>query len=135
MRFVDTNILLYRISGVPEEAEKQVIAARLLEGDDLCVSVQVFQEFYAQSTRGSRQGALRHDEAVALIESWKRFQVQEITIALLDAALVAKERWRLSYWDAAIVEAARFAKCDTVFSEDLQAGQNFAGVTVVNPFV
>ncbi len=135
MRFVDTNIFLYRISGVPEEAEKQAIAAQLLEADDLCVSIQVFQEFYVQATRGSRQDALRHEEAVALIESWKRFSVQEITVALLDSALVAKDRWGLYYWDAAIIEAARLAKCDVVLSEDLQAGQNFAGVTIVNPFL
>ena len=43
-------------------------------------------------------------------------------------------RWRISYWDAAIVEAARLAGCPTVYSEDLQDGMNFAGVVVENPF-
>lgn len=134
MPFVDTNIFLYRVSSDPLDAEKQAIAVRILQADDLFVSVQVFQEFYAQATRPSRPDALRHDEAVALIESWKRFSIQDITLSLLDAALIAKDRWQLSYWDAAIIEAARLSKCDTVLSEDLNAGQSFGGVTVVNPF-
>lgn len=40
----------------------------------------------------------------------------------------------MSYWDAAIIEAARALDCDVVLSEDLQHDQDFAGVTVVNPF-
>ena len=134
MRFVDTNILLYRVSTVPAEAGKQATAAQILDAGDISVSVQVFQEFYVQATRPSRADALRHDEAIALIESWKRFPVQAITVALLDAALIARDRWQLSYWDAAIIEAARLAHCDVVLSEDLNSGQNFDGVTVVNPF-
>ena len=135
MPFVDTNVLLYRVSTDPDEADKQAISTRILEADDLFVSVQVLQEFYTQATRSSRPDALHHDEAFALIESWKRFSIQEITVQLLDAALIAKERWQLSYWDAAIIEAARFSKCATVLSEDFNAGQNYGGVTVVNPFI
>ncbi|MGF1679589.1 MAG: PIN domain-containing protein [Candidatus Methylacidiphilales bacterium] len=134
MRFVDTNILLYRISSDPSEIAKQVIAEELLRADDLHVSVQVLQEFYVQSTRPGRPDVLLHEEAVGLIESWKRFPVQEMSVALLDAALSAKNRWQLSYWDAAIVEAARLAGCHTVLSEDLNHGQDYAGVRVLNPF-
>jgi predicted nucleic acid-binding protein len=134
MPFVDTNIFLYRISTDPAEANKQAIAAGILEADDLFVSVQVFQEFYTQATRPLRPDALLHDEAMALIESWKRFSIQEITVKLLDAALAARERWQLSYWDAAIIEAARLSNCETVLSEDLNPHHNFGGVKVVNPF-
>jgi len=67
----------------------------------------------AQATRPSQPDALLHEEAVALIGSWKRFPIQEITVALLDAALIARNRWRLSYWDAAIIEAARLCGCET----------------------
>jgi predicted nucleic acid-binding protein len=135
MRFVDTNILLYRISSQPAEAKKQEIAARIMQAEDLHFSVQVLQEFYAQATRSSRPDALLHEEAVALIGSWKRFPIQEITVALMDAALITRARWRISYWDAAIIEAARLGGCETVLSEDLNHGQNFDGVTVTNPFL
>lgn len=134
MRFLDTNILLYRISTDPAESEKRTVAAKLLKKKDLHLSVQVLQEFYVQATRSTRGDRIPHEDAVALIESWKRFSVQSLTLELLDAALQAKDRWQLSYWDAAIIEAARFAGCDTILSEDLNDGQSYDGVRVLNPF-
>jgi predicted nucleic acid-binding protein len=134
VRFLDTNILLYRISTDPAEREKRMIAAKLLKERDLHLSVQVLQEFYVQATRSTRKDRIAHEEAVALIESWKRFPVQPITLDVLDAALRAKDRWQLSYWDAAIIEAARCAGCDTIFSEDLSDGQSYDGIRVLNPF-
>jgi predicted nucleic acid-binding protein len=50
------------------------------------------------------------------------------------AALATCQRFRISYWDAAILEAARALHCETVLSEDLSDGQDYAGVTVRNPF-
>ena len=134
MRFLDTNIFLYRVSTVPEEAEKRAIAIDLLRCHDLALSVQVLQEFYVQATRPTRKNCLFHEEATTLIESWKRFRLQEVTVALLDSALRAKNRWQLSYWDAAIIEAARLQECECVLSEDLNDGQDFDGVRVMNPF-
>jgi predicted nucleic acid-binding protein len=135
MRFVDTNVLLYSVSTHPEEERKATVAAELLDGDDLCLSVQVLQEFYVQATRASRSGALSHEEAVAFIEKWLRFPVQEVTVALMQEAFVARARWQLSYWDAAVVVAAKLQGCEQMLSEDLNAGQDYAGVRVVNPFV
>lgn len=134
MRFLDTNILLYRISNDPAESQKRTIAASLLKERNLHLSVQVLQEFYVQATRITREDRIPHEEAVALIKSWKRFTVQPVTLELLDAALQAKDRWQLSYWDAAIIEAARCASCDTILSEDLNDGQSYDGIRVLNPF-
>jgi predicted nucleic acid-binding protein len=134
MRFVDTNILLYRISSDPIEAKKQGIAAEILGSKDLCLSVQVLQEFYVQATRASRKDALSHREACALIQSWQRYTVLPLTMELVENSLIAKDRWQLSYWDAAILEAARACKCDHLLSEDLNDGQDIGGVTVINPF-
>ena len=50
------------------------------------------------------------------------------------AAASAAERYRISYWDAAIVEAARTQGCKTVLSEDLTDGHDFDGVRIENPF-
>lgn len=134
MRFVDTNILLYRISTDPAESLKQQIAEQLLGEGDLALSAQVLQEFYVQATRKSRAEPLAHEDAAALIRSWKRFPIQAISTDVVEAALVAKDRWQLSYWDAAIIEAARIMNCDVVFSEDLNSGQSYDGVVVLNPF-
>jgi predicted nucleic acid-binding protein len=62
------------------------------------------------------------------------FPTQETTIALVLAAAETKQRFQISYWDAAIVEAARALGCDVVLSEDLSDGQDYGGVRVENPF-
>ncbi len=132
--FVDTNVLLYGVSTVRDEADKQVTARAILDRDDVVLSAQVLQEFYVQATRSTKADRLAHDTAVSLIESWLRFRVIETLVSLVQQALATAARWGISYWDAAIVEAARIGNCPIVLSEDLQPGMNFAGVTVRNPF-
>lgn len=134
MRFADTNVLLYAISSVTEEREKARRANEILEEGDLALSTQVLQEFYVQATRATRGDAISHDQAVGVVESFLRFNVVEATAALVLAAATTSERFRISYWDAAILEAARFAGCEVVLSEDLNDGQDYAGVRVENPF-
>jgi predicted nucleic acid-binding protein len=75
-----------------------------------------------------------HDEAVGFIRAWRRFFTQDLTLAVLDDALDVKARFQLSYWDAAIIAAARASGCTEVLSEDLNDGQDYGGVRVVNPF-
>lgn len=135
MRFLDTNILLYAISRDPAEKQKADIALGLLEQDDWALSVQVLQEFYVQATRVTKSAPLSHEQAVNLIESWLRFPTQAITIAVLQSALRTKARHGLSYWDAAILEAARAIGCQVVYSEDLSTCTDYDGIRVVNPFV
>ena len=135
MRFVDTNVLLYAVSAEAEDEHKQLIALDLLTRRDLTLSVQVLQEFYVQSTRQSRPGALQHGDAVAFAESLTRYPVQPITLEVMQGALVLCERFSLSYWDAAILSAALVTGCDAVYSEDMSSEQAYDGLRVINPFV
>ncbi len=134
MRFVDTNVLLYAVSTADAERHKADRARTILNEDDLALSVQVLQEFYVQATRAAKPDRLGHVEAVQLIESWLRFPTKEIDVPLVRAALAARDRYRISYWDAAIVEAARALGCGQVLSEDLTDGQDFGGLVITNPF-
>jgi predicted nucleic acid-binding protein len=134
VRFVDTNVLLYAISPEAAESEKAERANELLSSRELGLSVQVLQEFYVQATRDSRADRLTHEQAVALVESFRRFAVQETTAGLALAAMSTRQRFDISYWDAAIVEAARLLGCETVLSEDMNDSQDYAGVRVENPF-
>ncbi len=134
MRFLDTNILLYSISTLLKEAPKAAIAREILRSRDLVLSVQVLQEFYVQATRPSRTNPLSHDEALAFIETWKRFPIVDVTLGLFDEAVKVKARYQLSYWDAAIISAARKFGCAEALSEDMNAGQDYGRVRVVNPF-
>jgi predicted nucleic acid-binding protein len=134
VRFVDTNVLLYAISRDPAESAKAGRADGLLSERDLGLSVQVLQEFYVQATRESRVDRLTDEQAAALVESFTRFAVQEMTPSVVLAAISTKRRFGISYWDAAILEAARSLGCEIVLSEDMSSGQDYAGVRVENPF-
>ncbi|BBX96210.1 PIN domain-containing protein [Mycobacterium lacus] len=134
MRFVDTNVLLYAISRDPEERDKAQRAQQILAGRDLALSVQVLQEFYVQATRESRPDPLTHEQAMGLVESFLRFPVVATSTELMLAAFAIRQRFRLSYWDAAILEAGRSVGCDVVLSEDLSDGEDYAGIRVENPF-
>jgi predicted nucleic acid-binding protein len=133
-RFVDTNVLLYAVSTDPRDAAKVPIAQALLGEPDLALSAQVLQEFYVQATRASRLGALSHAQARTLVVSFLRYPVQDLTTPIVLAASETAERFRIGYWDAAILEAARAMGCRDVLSEDLAHGQDYGGVIVTNPF-
>src|SRR5687768_9255285 len=126
--FFDTNILLYSISRAPAEEEKRERAVILLESDDGALSVQVLQEFYVQATHPRRPGRLSHDMAAQLIKRWTRFRVQETTLVILTAALEIKAAHRFSYWDSAIIAAARALGCRELYTEDLSHGREVEGV-------
>ncbi len=132
--FLDTNILLYAISPHPEEAKKRARADALLEREDGALSVQVLQEFYVQATRASRAGRLPHDLAAGLVRTWCRFRVQAMTVSIVEAALEIKAAHGFSYWDSAIIAAARALGCATLYTEDLAHGRQIEGVAIVNPF-
>jgi len=134
VRFVDTNVLLYAISRDAGEAEKAKRASGIVSAGDIGLSVQVLQEFYVQSTRASRGDAITHEQAAGLIEAWRRFPVQETTVEVMVAALATRQRFGISYWDAAIIEAGRALGCEVILSEDLNPGTDYGGVRVENPF-
>ena len=133
-RFVDANVLLYAVSALSEEADKRICALNLLTTGDLALSVQVLQEFYHQATRASRPGAITQDHALQFIESIDDFPVQDVTRELFRAGVTISQRFRLSYWDGAILAAARVLGCDAVYSEELSTEQDYDGLRVINPF-
>jgi predicted nucleic acid-binding protein len=96
--------------------------------------VQVLQESYVQATLASRTDAITHDQAADLIESWCRFPVHGITPDVMRAALATRERFGISYRDAAILEAGRALGCAVVLSEDLDSATDYDDIRVENPF-
>jgi predicted nucleic acid-binding protein len=131
--FIDTNVLLYAASNAPADSAKRTVARQVLTEPQIGFSAQVLQEFYAAAVTKQRL-AMAHDEAIAVLQSLALFPVWPISRELVLAAIDAKERHRISYWDAAIITAARQLGCTTVYSEDLNHGQQYDGVRVVNPF-
>jgi len=135
VRFVDTNVLLYAVRALSEDKPKRSRALSLLESEVMAMSVQVLQEFYHQATHPKRHKRISADDALEFIESLSHFRVQDVTLGVFREAVAISRRYKVSYWDGAILAAARTLGCDAVYTEDLNAGQDYGGVRVINPFL
>jgi predicted nucleic acid-binding protein len=133
--FVDTNILLYSIDEDPANLPKRNRAQQLLLGERWGWSVQVAAEFFVNATSPKRPFRLASPDAAAFVETWLAFPTAVLTPDVVRAAIALHQRFGLSYWDAAILAAAAQLRCHTVFSEDLNHGQDYDGVRVLNPFL
>ena len=133
--FVDTNVLVYA-RDLREKAKQPVAAqwiAQLWRDRTGRTSTQVLSEFYVTVTRKLKPGmpaAQAWDEVNAFL-SW---HPQAVDAALLQRAYQIEQRYRLSWWDSAVVGAAQLQDCALLLTEDLQDGAVFGSVTVRSPF-
>ena len=134
MRLADTNVLIYAVSRRDADSRKRIVAAGILKEPGLALSVQVLQEFYYQATRPRGPAGLTHEQALEFLQPFRALPTQEITVELFHRAAGIKQRFGLSYWDAAILAAAELLGCDVVYSEDISDQQDYDGLRVINPF-
>jgi predicted nucleic acid-binding protein len=134
--FVDTNVLVYAHDETA--GDKRDRARRLLEemwdSGNGCLSVQVMQEFFVTVTRKIPK-PLDAASAAAIVADLSHWHVHAPGS---DDVLNAVEIHRghdISFWDAMIVCSAASLGCGTLYSEDLNPGQQYGGVRVRNPFL
>lgn len=126
--FFDTNILIYaQQSGSKGERARALLA----KGGKF--SVQVLNEFVNVSHRKHGKSFYEIEEAIADMLAVADPPIP-LTLDLHVAARVLAAKHGLAFYDALIVAAALEAKCDRLYSEDLQNGRRFGGLLVVNPF-
>lgn len=130
--FVDTNILIYAATGANDEPEKWARAHDLLAEGEYCSSAQVLAEFYTIATVKHRLPLAQANEWMRYLE---RFEIQPVDRGIVLAGVAFSQRFRISYWDAALIAAAQRLGIDTIYTEDLNHGQTYEGVRVVNPLV
>ena len=130
--FVDTNVVVYAFD-TADPTKQQTAIALLESGQRLVVSTQVVLELWWVLTRRLAR-PLPEDQAAVVVDELCRLPVVTTDVEMVRRAIDTSRRFRIAVWDAMIIEAARSAGCDSVLSEDLQAGQNFDGVTIENPF-
>ncbi len=133
--FLDTNVLVYAYDA--HDLAKQKLAQGLLmdalENEIGVVSAQVLGEFFCVVTRRIPK-PLTVDEAQEVIENLSLLDVVETDAPMVSRAIDLVKAHRIAYWDALIVAAAERARCTVIYSEDLNAGQDYAGIRLVNPF-
>lgn len=135
LKFVDTNVLLYAFDATQadKQAQAQNLLNRLWKGNNGCLSVQVFQEFYVNATRKLSK-PLDSSAARQVVEDYSLWIVHSRRSASVLAAVDLQGRHRVSFWDALILQSALELGASTVCSEDLNAGRRFDGLEVRTPF-
>jgi predicted nucleic acid-binding protein len=131
---VDTNILVYAASRLPEDGNKAEIARPLLLQSGIGLSAQVLQEFIVVSTRKVRS-PWTMDDALDWVETLEDFPCLPVDGALVRYGAELAIRHKVSYWDGAILAAAHRLNATTLYTEDLSHGQLYGSVRVVNPFL
>jgi predicted nucleic acid-binding protein len=131
LNFLDTNVLLYRADA--RDSRKRQIATELCRTLEFGISTQVLQEFYLSATHPKKLG-LSHSEARQILHALFEFPIHVVDLATIEEAWRLQARYQISYWDAAIVASAKALDCRTLYSEDLNDGQRYEGIRVVNPF-
>ena len=131
--FFDTNVIIYAYD--PRSGAKQARANGLMERHatdrSMTVSTQVLAECYANLVR---KGLLDAVHALRVVDGLCAGRVVAADADSVQRGLALSQRYRLSSWDGLIVQAALDSGCTTLFTEDLQAGQRFGDLEVVNPF-
>ena len=132
--FVDTNVFIYAFDDA--DPKKQQAAeqwrAELWQSRRGRVSFQVLQEFYVNI---AHKWPASREEARAEVRNLMAWRPVPMDGALLERSWRIQDRYKLSFWDAAIVAAAKAASCGYLLTEDLQAGQDLDGIVVINPFL
>jgi predicted nucleic acid-binding protein len=115
------------------EERKRARAEVLLSEGDFATSGQVLQEFYTVVTR--KGVPLSPAQAFLWIERLVRFPCVPVDAAVVVEAIAISERYRISYWDGAILAAAESVDAATLYTEDLKHSQLYGSVRVINPFL
>jgi predicted nucleic acid-binding protein len=132
--FLDTNILVYAAAGRQDEKERTAVAREIIATKLFGVSAQTLAEFYNVVTREVLV-PLSLAEIDAWIERLATFPFTDVDANIVRAGIFLSRRYRIRYYDAALLAAAERLGAPIFYSEDLNHGQSYGAVKVINPFV
>lgn len=113
--------------------EKHARALEILT-EPFGVSAQVLVEFYSSATRKG-PSPLSPEMARQWVTNLARKPCQVVDANLVREGISLSQRFQTSYWDGAIIAAAVRLGCKCIYTEDLNHGQTYESVTVINPFI
>jgi predicted nucleic acid-binding protein len=127
--FIDSNILIYFAAADPVKSGR----AKALLHDGGHISVQVLNETAHVARRKMRFTWAETRELLATVRDL--VTVHPLTETTHEIGLELAERYQISMFDGMLAAAAVMARCDTLWSEDMQDGLKIrGGLTVKNPF-
>ncbi len=134
--FVDTNILVYAhdlSAGTKHDRAKRLLE-QLWDSGQGVLSTQVLQELCINLRRKVRH-PLPMDDVRLLIRDYSTWEVVINSAESILQALDIEVRYRTSFWDALILQAAESSGASILYSEDLATGQRYGAIQVVNPLL
>lgn len=133
--FVDTNVFVYRHDASEPAKQPRALPwiALLASRRTGRLSFQILQELYSTLTR-ARRLSFEPRDAQQIVEALTAWQPIPIDLHILRRGWAIEQRFRLAWWDALVVAAAQAAGCPVLLTEDLQNGQVFDDLRVVDPF-
>jgi predicted nucleic acid-binding protein len=131
--FLDTNILIYAATGRRDEPRKATVARQIVATKLFGVSAQTLAEFYNVATRQVLD-PLSLAEIDAWIERLASFPFTVVDANIVRGGIFLSRRYAIRYFDAALLAAAQRLEAPVFYSEDLNHGQLYGSVRVVNPF-
>lgn len=130
--FLDSNIVVYAMDF--RQPAKQARCRELIEslgGETLgVISTQVLCETYSVATRKLHVDPLRAKDVLRKLE---RLEIVAMTPELVHRGIDCSILNTLSLWDGLILATAASARCEKVWSEDMNDGQVVLGVRIENP--
>lgn len=132
--FVDTNILIYShdtSAGLKHTRARELIE-KLWDTGEGVLSTQVLQELCVTLRRRVAQPP-SIDDLRRLVQDYLSWEVVVNTPQSVLQALDIEARYKISYWDALVIQAAESSGAVVLYSEDLSDGQSYGAVQVVNP--
>jgi predicted nucleic acid-binding protein len=132
--FVDSNILLYAhdLDAGNKQRIAEGVLAELWESRSGVVSPQVLQEFYVNAVRKFAK-PLPKSFAQMIVEKYSQWCIETTSTEVLSAFRIEREA-KISFWDALICASAVKAGATVLLSEDMNPGQQVAGLRIENPF-
>jgi predicted nucleic acid-binding protein len=132
--FLDTNVLVYAYDSGDSHKQRvaQGLVRRALAGD-IMVSTQVLAEF-AVTLLHNMAPAARPGDVTAVLDALGPIRVVVPDADIVRRAVEAHAEYGVHFYDGMIVAAAERGGCGRIWSEDLNAGQEYFGIAVKNPF-
>jgi predicted nucleic acid-binding protein len=128
--FLDTNLFVYALDQRDREKQERCLELIAAVGHNAVASTQVMQELFSAALR---KLSLTPYIAKAAVQQLYRFEIVQVSPAIIEQAMDCVLLYSISFWDALIVAAAAAANCRVLLTEDLQHGQSLLGVRIENP--
>jgi len=132
--FLDTNVLVYayQTTNISKQRVARALVSRAVAGE-FVISTQVLAEF-STTLLQMLKPPLSVAQVTKALDGLGSIPLIAPDGDMVRRAVEAHGAYGIHFYDGMIVAAAERAGCEKIWSEDLNAGQEYFGVVVENPF-